>query len=45
MCVKEVLTGEGTVDDIVAKYNISARQVLRDWIKSYNANSFFKTIW
>ena len=25
MCVKEVLTGEGTVDDIVAKYNISAR--------------------
>lgn len=42
MCVKEVLAGEGTVDDIVAKYNISARQVLRNWIKSYNANRELK---
>ena len=38
MCVEAVLLGEGSVDDIVAKYNISSREVLRRWIKSYNAN-------
>lgn len=38
MCVKAVLSGEGSVDDIVAKYNISSREVLRNWIKRYNAN-------
>lgn len=38
MCVEAVLSGEGSVDDIVAKYNISAREVLRNWIKRYNAN-------
>lgn len=32
MCVKAVLSGEGSVDDIVAKYNISSRQVLRGCI-------------
>ena len=37
-CVKAVLCGEGSVDDIVAKYNISNRSVLRHWIKCYNAN-------
>ena len=38
MCVEAVLRGEGSVDDIVAKYNISAREVLRQWVKRYNAN-------
>ena len=42
MCVEAVLSGEGSVDDIVAKYNISAREVLRRWIKSYNANRELK---
>ena len=41
-CVKAVLSGEGTVDDIVAKYNISDRHVLRMWIKKYNANMELK---
>ena len=37
-CVKAVLTGKGSVNDIVAKYNISDRSVLRRWIACYNAN-------
>jgi len=41
-CVEAVLQGEGSVDDIVAKYNISDRRVLRDWIKRYNANKELK---
>lgn len=41
-CVKAVLNGEGSVDDIVAKYNISGREVLRNWIKLYNANRELK---
>ena len=36
ICVLAVLRGEGSVDDIVAKYNISNRSVLRHWIKQYN---------
>ncbi len=42
MCVEAVLRGEGSVDDIVAKYNISNRSVLRDWIMRYNANKELK---
>ena len=42
MCVEAVLTGDGSVDDIVAKYNISSRKVLRNWISSYNANRELK---
>lgn len=42
MCVEAVLKGEGSVDDIVAKYNISDRKVLRDWIMKYNANMELK---
>lgn len=42
MCVEAVLHGEGNVDDIVAKYNISAKSVLRQWIKRYNANKELK---
>ena len=41
-CVEAVLNGEGSVDDIVAKYNISAREVLRRWIKQYNVNMELK---
>jgi transposase-like protein len=41
-CVKAVLRGEGCVDDIVAKYNISSRSVLRQWILRYNANQELK---
>ena len=37
-CVEAVLNGEGTVDDIIAKYAISSRSVLRSWISLYNAN-------
>ena len=38
MCAEAVLSGQGSVDDIVAKYNISSRAVLRGWIMRYNAN-------
>ena len=41
-CVKSVLCGKGTVDEIVAKYNISSRSVLRSWIMKYNANMELK---
>lgn len=35
-CVLAVLCGEGNIDDIVVKYNISSYSVLRRWIKQYN---------
>ena len=41
-CVDAVLSGEGSVDDVAARYNISSRQVLRRWIMSYNANRELK---
>ena len=41
-CVEAVLRGEGCVDDIVAKYNISDSRVLRRWIERYNANKELK---
>lgn len=41
-CVEAVNRGDGSVDDIVAKYNISDRGVLRDWIERYNANKELK---
>ena len=41
-CVEAVIRGEGSVDDIVAKYNISDRHILRNWIKRYNANMELK---
>jgi transposase-like protein len=37
-CVEAVLCGEGSVDDIVAKYNISSNSLLCQWIQRYNAN-------
>lgn len=42
MCVEAVLSGEGSVDDIVAKYNVSSREVLRNWIRLYNTNKELK---
>ena len=42
MCVEAVLSGEGSVDDIVAKYNVSSREILRNWIKLYNTNKELK---
>ena len=41
-CVEEVLSGQGSVNEIVAKYNISDRSVLRNWIRCYNANMELK---
>ena len=41
-CVEAVIQGEGSVDAITAKYNISSREVLRSWIKCYNANKKLK---
>ena len=41
-CVKEVLNGNGSIDDIVALYNISSRSVLQCWIMNYNANRILK---
>lgn len=42
MCVEAVLSGEGSIDDIVAKYNVSSREILRNWIKLYNTNKELK---
>lgn len=42
MCVELFLRGEMSVDEIVAKYNISSRSVLQRWIKKYNANRELK---
>lgn len=42
MCVEAVLSGEGSIDDIVAKHNVSSRMVLRNWIKLYNTNKELK---
>lgn len=41
-CVKAVINGEGSVNDIIAKYEISSRSVLRGWIKVYNADRELK---
>jgi len=41
-CVEAVIQGKGSVDDIVARYNISSRSVLISWIKRYNANKELK---
>ena len=38
MCVEAVLSGEGSINDITAKYNISSHSVLSSWISRYNAN-------
>lgn len=42
LCAEAVLSGQASVDHIVAKFNISSRKVLRDWISMYNANRELK---
>lgn len=37
-CIDAVLAGSYSVDEAVVKYEISSHSVLRNWIKSYNAN-------
>ena len=41
-CIDEVLSGQGNTYDIAAKYNISSRSVLQQWIIKYNANRELK---
>lgn len=42
MCVELCISGKMSVDEVVAKYNISAQQILRNWISLYNANRVLK---
>ena len=42
MCVELYISGKMSRDEIVAKYNISDRSVLRNWIMRYNANKELK---
>ena len=37
-CIESVIRGDGSVDEIAARYNISSSTILRNWIKRYNAN-------
>ena len=41
-CVEAVLRGEGSVESIAVKYNISSTSVLNRWIMKYNANMELK---
>lgn len=41
-CVDAVLSGQGSVDDVAARYNISSREALRRWMMNYNANRELK---
>ena len=41
-CVEAYLSGEGSLNEIVAKYNISSGSVLERWIQRYNANEELK---
>ena len=41
-CVKAVLSGDGSANDIAVKYNISSDRVLWRWIMRYNANKELK---
>lgn len=42
ICIELYISGELSIDEIVAKYNISSNYVLREWIKRYNANRELK---
>lgn len=42
MCVELYITGQMSMDDIVAKFDISNWSVLNSWIKRYNANRELK---
>ncbi len=37
-CVRAYLKGEGSLNEIAARYNISCNSVLRDWVRCYNAD-------
>ena len=41
-CIESVIRGDGSVDEIAARYNISSSTILRNWIKRYNANMELK---
>ena len=41
-CAEAVIIEGNSVDDVVAKYNVSSRSVLLRWISVYNANREFK---
>ena len=41
-CAELYVSGTMSVGEIVAKYNISSEQILRDWISLYNANRELK---
>lgn len=41
-CVETVIRGEGSVNEVVAKNNISVKSVLLSWIQLYNANMELK---
>ena len=36
--VKEYLNGEGSLDDLTAKYNLPSVSILCSWIKKYNSH-------
>ena len=42
MVSQEYIDEEGAVDDIIARYGISSRSILRRWIMEYNANRELK---
>lgn len=42
VCVELCISGRMSVEEVVAKYNISAQQILRNWISLYNANRELK---
>jgi Transposase and inactivated derivatives len=42
LCVELYISGKMSMDEIVAKYNISNWGVLNNWISSYNANRVLK---
>lgn len=41
-CAEEYLSGEGSLDNITAKYNLPAKEMLRRWVMRYNANRELK---
>ena len=42
MCVEAYIKGEGSLDELAARYNISDGRVLMNWVKKYNANMELK---
>ncbi len=41
-CVEAVISGERTLNEVVAKNNISSKKILKGWVKRYNANRELK---